>query len=150
MEWSTLEHSYTEKTNDWYASVILIAGALIAVEFLMNDFLLIALTFVATATFILLAARRPEMMHVEIGKKGIRAGNVLYPYITLTAFAIREYHTNERRLILETNGRFVRQHVIPIAEDVDLDRLHTVLSEQLEEKDIHESLSHIFLERLGF
>ena len=40
MEWDALEHSYTEKTNDWYASAILIAGSLIAVEFLMNNFLL--------------------------------------------------------------------------------------------------------------
>ncbi len=49
MQWETPEHRFKEKTNDWYASVILIAGALVAIEFLVNNFLLITLTMVGTA-----------------------------------------------------------------------------------------------------
>ena len=149
MEWSTLEHPYTEKTNDWYASVILISGALIAVEFLINNFLLITLTIIATATFILLAARKPEMMHVEIGSQGIRAGNILYSYHSLDAFAVVEYH-HETRLLLESNKHIMPLIVIPVPEDVDLEELHTVLGQYLEEKELHESLAHLLLEKLGF
>lgn len=149
MEWRTLEHAYIEKTNDWYASVILISGALVAVEFLTSNFLLITLTFIATATFILLAARKPDMMHVEILKKGVRAGNVLYSYHSLDAFAIVEYH-NEDRLLLESNKHIMPLIVIPIPHDVDLDDLRETLSEYLDEKELHESFAHLLLERLGF
>ncbi len=149
MEWSILEHEYTEKTNDWYASVILIAGALIAVEFLTNNFLLITLTFIGTATFILLSARKPEMMHVEILKKGIHAGNVMYAYHSLDAFAIVEYH-HENRLLLESNRHLMPLIVIPIPHDVDPDDIREVLTEYLDEKELHESFAHLLLERLGF
>ena len=149
MEWHTLEHSYIEKTNDWYASVILISGALVAVEFLMNNILLVTLTFIATATFILLAARKPEMMHVEILRKGVRAGNILYPYHSLDAFGIAEYH-HENRLLLESNKHIMPLIVVPIAHDVDIEELRETLAEYLEEKTLHESFAHLLLERLGF
>lgn len=149
MEWATLEHFYSEKTNDWYASVILIAGSLVAVEFLSNNFLLITLTVVATVTFILLAARRPEMMHVAITKTGIRAGNLLYSYHSLDAYAIAEYH-HETRLLLESNRHIMPLIVIPIPDDVDLDELREALNLYLPEKELHESFAHLLLERFGF
>lgn len=149
MEWETLEHIYQEKTNDWYASVIIIAGSLVAVEFLMNSFILITLTIVATIAFILLAARRPNMMHVEVSPGGVRAGNVLYPFGTLDAFTIVEY-PHETRLLLESNRHFMPLIVVPVADEVDTEELREYLVEYLPEKDLHESLPHLLLEQLGF
>lgn len=149
MEWETLEHIYYEKSNDWYASVILIAGSLIALEFLMNNFLLITLTFVATVTFILLAARKPELMHVSITPSGIRAGNLLYTYTSLNGYSIIEY-AHETRLLVESNRHIMPLIVIPIPDDIDLDELRQTLNEFLPEKELHESVPHLLLERLGF
>lgn len=149
MQWTTLEHIYDEKTNDWYASVILIAGSLIAVEFLMNNFLLITLTIIATISFILLAARRPDMIDVEIRKTGVRVGDLLYSYNSLDGYAIAEYH-HENRLLLESNRHIMPLIVIPIPEDVDLDALREGLNEYLPERELHESFAHLLLERLGF
>lgn len=149
MEWDTLEHSYTEKTNDWYASVIIISGSLIAVELLMNNWILIALIMVGTISFLLLAARRPNIMHVTITNKGVRAGNTLYPYSTLDGFAIAEY-AHEERLLLESNRHIMPLHVIPIAGDINSDDVREALSHYLPEKDLQESLPHLIFERLGF
>jgi hypothetical protein len=149
MEWETLEHLYAEKTNDWYASVILISGSLIALEFLMNNFLLITLTFVATVTFILLAARRPELIHVTITPSGIRAGNLLYTFTSLDGYAIAQY-AHDTRLLLESNRHIMPLVVIPIPPEVDLDTLREELNQYLPEKELHESLPHLLLERLGF
>ena len=148
-EWNILEHFYYEKTNDWYASVILIAGSLIAVEFLINNFLLITLTFIGTVTFLLLAARRPEIIHVEIRTSGIRAGNLLYSYDSLDGYAIAE-HDHETRLLLESNRHIVPLIVIPVPDDMDLEELREELGKYLPEKEIRESLAHLLLERFGF
>ncbi len=151
MEWDTFEHSYTEKTNDWYASVILIAGALIAVEFLFHNYLSIVLTFIATVAVILSAAQRPEMIHVDFRKNGIRAGNILYPYSTLDGFTIIEYsRTEERRLLLESTRRMMPLIVIPIAPEIDEEELHEFLAHYVPEKELYESLPHLLFERLGF
>ena len=149
MQWETLEHFYTEKTNDWYASVILISGALVAVEFLSNNFLLITLTIIGTITFILLAARRPEIMHVEISQRGVRAGNILYAFHTLDAYAIAEYN-HETRLLLESNRRIMPLIVVPIADNVDIEELREVMNKHLPEKELHESFPHLLLEKFGF
>jgi hypothetical protein len=149
MEWDTLEHSFTEKTNDWYASVILIAGALIAVEFLFNNFLLIVLTFIGTVAFLLVSSRRPEVVHVELRKNGVLVDKLLYPFQSLDGFAIIEY-ANEHRLLLESNRRLMPLIVIPVSLDVDPEDLHEVLAEYLPEKELRESPLHLLMERLGF
>lgn len=149
MEWEILEHRYTEKTNDWFASVILIAGSLVAVEFLFNNFLLIILTVVGTFAFLLLAVRRPELMHVEVASSGVHAGNILYPYVSLDGFAIVEYPT-ERKLFLESNRHLMPLIVIPVPDDINSDLLRDTLAQYLPEKELHESLPHLLFERLGF
>lgn len=149
MEWDTLEHRYIKKTNDWYASVIVIAGAVIAVEFLVGNFVLIMLTLIGTIAFLLLVARQPNMMHVEIIKKGIRAGNTLYPFSDLDGFAIAEYE-HERRLLLESNRQMVPLYIVPIASEIDADNLREVLSEYIPEKDLREPIPYLLFERLGF
>ena len=149
MEWEALEHSYTEKTNDWYASVIIIAGALIAVEFLINNFLLITLTIIATIAFILMAARRPNMINVQIRKNGIRVGETLYPYQSLEGFAIIEY-TPEKRLLLQSTRTFLPLIVVHIADNIDAEKLHDELSAYLPEKELHESAPQLLMEWVGF
>lgn len=149
MEWETLEHRYTEKTNDWFASVILITGSLVAVEFLFNNFLLITLTFVGTFAFLLLAVRRPELMHVEVRSSGVRMGNILYPYVSLDGFAVAEY-AEEKKLLLESNRHLMPLIVIPIPDTIHQDELRDLLAQYLPEKELHESLPHLLFERLGF
>ena len=149
MEWEVLQHSYTEKNNDWYASVIIIAGALVVVEFMMNNFLLIALTIIATCAFILAAARRPDMMKVEIKKNGIRIEDTFYPYHNLDAFAIIDY-TPERRLLLESTKKMMPLIVVHMPDDLDPEELRAELEQYLPEKELHESLPHLLFERFGF
>jgi hypothetical protein len=149
MQWETLEHTYYEKTNDWYASVIIIAAALMVVELMTKNYLLMTLTFIGAFTFILLATRRPDTVLVEIRKNGIRFGNTLYPYQTLDGFAIIDY-TNDRRLLLESNRKIMPLIVIHLPDDMDTEELNEVLEEYLPEKELHESLPHLLLERVGF
>jgi hypothetical protein len=149
MEWEALEHSYSEKTNDWYASAILISGSLIAVEFLLNNFLLITLTVIATVAFLLMAAKKPDMVHVQIRKNGIRVGEILYPYQMLEGFSVIEY-TPERRLLLQSTRTFMPLIVIHIADDIDVEELHDELAHYLPERELHESVPQLLMERLGF
>ena len=149
MEWEALEHSYSEKTNDWYASAILISGSLIAVEFLLNNFLLITLTVIATVAFLLMAAKKPDIVHAQIRKNGIRVGEILYPYQMLEGFSVIEY-TPERRLLLQSTRTFMPLIVIHVADDIDVEELHDELAHYLPERELHESVPQLLMERLGF
>lgn len=149
MQWDTLEHPEIHHTNDWYASVIIIAGALIAVAFLYENYLLVALIFIGTFALLLLAARKPQMIHVEIRKTGVREGNILHPYQSLDGFSVVEFH-NGHRLLLESNRKLMPLIVISVADTVDADELHDVLAQYLPVKELHESVPHQLMEKLGF
>ena len=97
----------------------------------------------------LTASRRPEMIVVEIRKNGVRAGDTLFPYRDLDAFGIVSY-TPEHRLLLESSRKLMPLIVVHIADDVDIDELREELEQYLPEKELHESLPHLLLERLGF
>lgn len=149
MEWSVEEHTYTEKTNDWYASVLVIAGALAALMFYLKNYLSVVLVVIGTITFLLLAVRRPKTITVKLTNSGVIAGDTTYPYSTLDAFDVFE-HEKVHKIILESKHFFAPLHVIPIADGVDLAEVHDFLSQFLPEKQMHEPLSHQILERLGF
>lgn len=149
MEWDTLEHAEVEHSNDWKASVILIAGALIAVSFLFGNFLLVVLVFIATVALLLMAGRKPEMIHVEIKRNGILAGTLFYPFRTLDGFNVIA-HGDEHRLLLESNHRLMPLIVIPVSDTIDPEDLHEFLSKFIPEKELHESLPHLLMEKLGF
>jgi hypothetical protein len=149
MEWDTLEHPEIHHTNDWYASVIIIAGALIAVSFLYKNFLFVTLIFVGTFALLLLAARKPQMMHVDIRKTGVREGNILHPYQSLDGFSVIEYHDGHR-LLLESNRRLMPLIVISVPSTINADALHDMLAKYLPVKELHESIPHQLMEKLGF
>ncbi len=115
----------------------------------MSNFLLVTLTFIATATFLLMASRKPDMIHVTLQRNGIRAGNTLYTYQSLDGFAIIDY-TPERRLLLESNRTIMPLIVIHIADEINTEDLHEAMAEYVPEKELHESLPHMIMERIGF
>jgi hypothetical protein len=89
------------------------------------------------------------MMRVEIRKTGIREGNILHPYQSLDGFSVVEFH-NGHRLLLESNRRLMPLIVIPIPGTIDHEELHDVLAQYLPVKELHESVPHQLMERLGF
>jgi len=89
------------------------------------------------------------MVHVELRKNGVLVENTLYPYQSLDGFAIIDY-TPERRLLLESTRRLMPLIVIHIADNVDTEDLHEAMAQYVPEKDLHESVPHLLLERFGF
>lgn len=149
MEWDVLEHVHHEKSNDWYASVIVIAGVLVAAELYYGSFVLIALTVVAAVAILVVSSKPPRTIRVSVGGSGVRAGGVFYPYSTLDAFAVIEHHT-EHKILLESVKPYLPLIVVPIAQDVPLEELRNLLAKSLPEKELNEPFAHIVAEYLGF
>jgi hypothetical protein len=149
MQWEALEHTYTEKTNDWYAAVIVVGGALAALMFYFENYLSVVLVVIGTFAFVLLGSRRPKMIKVTLNNSGIIAGKTVYPYASMDAFNVVE-HPREHKIILESKSMFAPLHIIPIANDVDLEAVRDYLAEFLPEKELYEPLAQQLMEHLGF
>jgi hypothetical protein len=148
MQWSTPTAHIQKKTNDWFASLIIIAGALIFVAILTNNYI-IALLVLSTAIALIIAHSAPHVpQNVELRTGGIIIGNTLTTWDSLEAFALQEYYGVPRLLFL-SKKHWIPIISVPIGDDVDVDELRELMEEVLPEKDIHEPFLHLLAERFG-
>lgn len=150
MHWEVLEHPHIEKGKDWYASVVVITASLGALTIIANNWMLFTIIVLATIAFLLLAARPPELLNVDIRKKGVLVDKSFYPYNTLTHFNIIISNSGEHRIILQAEHFFAPLIIIPIAPEVDPDEVHDLLEEYIPVGELREPFLHMFFEKLGF
>ena len=96
----------------------------------------------------LFAARKPNIVNVDIGEKGVRVGNVLYPFKTLKSFWIDEEHREGARLIL-VSQKMIMPYIIIAVEHDDIKELGEFLDTKLKAEPYEESPFQVILDRLG-
>jgi len=146
--WSALEYEHKEKSADWYWALGVIAVAGSATAFLLGNILLSILIVIGAFTLAMYGRRRPEMMDVKLGKRGVFVNDTLYPYNTLKSFWVEE-QDKESKVLIESEKMLMPYIVIPL-NDADPDEVREFLFEYLEEEEHSEPLSHKFMEYLGF
>lgn len=149
--WSALEYEEKDRSVDWYWTVGIVALAVAVGAVFFGNYLFAVLILLAAFTLLLYAARKPHEVSFELGKRGIRINDVLYPYATLRSFWIH-HHDGERRgkLIIQSEKLLMPYLTIPLPDEPDGDVIHALLASYLPEEEHEESLSEILLERLGF
>lgn len=149
MQWSTPTSHLKKKTNDWFASLIIISGALIFVAILLHNYILAALVLSVAITLILIHSAPHKSQNVELRTGGVIVENRLYPWDTLEAFALQEYF-GIPRLILRSKRHFTPIISIQIDEEtIDIEELREVLEGILPEENIHEPVYNLIAEKLG-
>lgn len=149
MEWDS-PHIHSVKDRDWFASLIIITGALVFVISLSHDWILAVLVVsIAFAIISVHAREHGAMVHTQIRTGGILWGDTLYSWKHLDSFSIQEYHGVPRLLALPKK-QLATMIMIPISPDVDLAELHHIVEGFIPfREDLHLSLPQILLEKLG-
>ena len=96
----------------------------------------------------LFGARVPNITSFGISKKGIRAGNTLYPFQILMSFWVLEKE-KETLLLLKSRKFFSAQIEIPLG-DTDPDLVQMFLLDHLLEQEDDESIAQKAMDYLGF
>jgi hypothetical protein len=150
--WDILEYEEKNRSIDWYWGVGIATITIVALAFIFGDILFGILILIAVCSLAYLTIRKPEMVHVEIGQKGIKAGDELYPYHNLLSFWIEreETHPNDRHLLLMSKRKLMPLITIPLPLEFDENILRNKLLENLEEQELQDSRLHKFVEILGF
>lgn len=149
MQWSTPTDHIKKKSNDWFASLIILSGALIFVSILVANYILATL-ILAIAVALIIAHSAPHTpQNIELRTGGIIVDNTLYPWENTEAFAIQEYY-GIPRLLIHSKRQWAPIISIPINEaEVDIEELREMISEIIPERNIHESVLHLIGERFG-
>lgn len=147
--WEAPEHYHVEKGTDWFwvLGILVICGAVAAVFF--GNYLFALVILLAGGVVALRAVKPPRVVPFMVGKRGVRAGEQLFPYSALESFYIDEEDERGPQLLLKSNRMHLPLIIMPIPED-HIEAIETLLHERLPEEELHEPLGHKLLELLGF
>ncbi|HMP67257.1 MAG TPA: hypothetical protein PKA60_00710 [Candidatus Paceibacterota bacterium] len=149
--WEALNHIKTERSGDWFWIVGVIAVGIAILAIFFDNFLFAFLVILATFTAFLLAHSAPRMIKYEINYRGIRIGESLYTFSGLESFWIIDEDGYERdRILFKSKKLFMPIITVPLGEHSDMEEIRNFLLEYLKEDEMHEPLSEILMDRLGF
>jgi hypothetical protein len=149
--WQTHDNFHNgKKTNDWFWGLwIIIAGGIILSFYFGNVlFGIILLLFAITAG--LMANKKPELLQVEITRKGVKINDLLFPYSTLESFWVDDGEVHDKVLLKSTKAMqpFI---VIPFdSTETDPELIRDYLLDYLDEEELEEPFLQKLMETLGF
>jgi len=147
--WNEYDTNSKKKSGDWYFILwtISLSGAVGAV--LLDNMLFGLFLVIAAFAVTIYASRKPKIVEFSVTRKGVRADTLVLPFSTLTHFYIAE-ETAPMYLLLQSKKALMPLFVFPIAEEVDIENLHTFLTNFLEEEVLEIPLHQKVMDRIGF
>ncbi len=88
--WEGREYDHEPKGGDWYATLGIVALALIIAAVLFGQYLLAVLVLVAAATLALPAAKDAPLPPFELPAEGLGVGGEFHAYAKMQSFSILE------------------------------------------------------------
>lgn len=150
ISWEAHDHIEEDKTSDWYWIVSIIAAGMVVLTIFFGNFLLGVLIILSVCTLFIQTNHPPKIIHFEINKKGIRAGEILYPYQTLESFYIIDEDGFERdRILVKSRKPFMPMIVFPLSKEVNQEEASDYLLTYLNEEALSEPTIYKIIKTLG-
>lgn len=151
ISWQAYEHSHTgDKSSDWFWGLGVVSVGAIILSIYFGNILLSIIFFLFTVISIMMAKKKPEIHTFEITRKGVRAGNLLFPYSNLESFWVDDNEYDDK-IIFRTRKAMQNFLIIPFdSTETDPELLRDFLLDYLDEEELEEPLHQKLMEFLGF
>ena len=150
ISWQHHEHPHIEKTSDWFWSVGIVAVGAIILALFFKHYLSVLIVVFFTFISFALAKRKPSLLRFEISRRGVRAGNTLYPFSMLESFWVEDTEFKDS-IFFKSKKPFSPIIILPFdSSETDPELIRDFLLDYLDEEELQEPLYQIILERLGF
>lgn len=150
ISWQHHEHPHVEKTSDWFWSVGIVATGSVILFVFFASYLAALIIILFTLISFTVANRPPELIRFEISRKGVRAGNTLYPYSMIESFWVEDTEFKDS-IFLKSKKPFNPMIVLPFdSSETDPELIRDFLLDYLNEEELQEPLYQLIMERLGF
>lgn len=146
ISWSAFEYEEKERTTDWFwaLGIIVVAGSIASILF--GDYFFAILLILGGISLGFFAVRKPELIHYELGERGLTIKNQLYPYKKIKSFFVRT--ETAPALFIKTSRLFMPIIVIYL-DEVYPERVKAVfISKEVPEEEMKEHISEKIIERL--
>ena len=147
--WEAPEHHHFEKGKDWFWVLWIVAICASLATFFLVNFLLAIQILVGAGTMALLAAKQPEIIEFAVTTRGLRLGDKLYPYSSLSSYCIDEENVLGPQLLVKSKHIYLPLIILPIPIEY-INEIDELLIDRLPEEELEEPLVHKILELFGF
>lgn len=147
--WEAYEFVQKKKRPDWFWALGVIALAGSAVAFIYGNFLFGIFIILATVAMMYFGTAKPHRIKYYIAVDGVHYDGRFYPFERLKSFWMEELG-GEKRVLIKSDKTFLPIMVLPFEDDETGEEIFSILSEVLEQEEIHESHAHKIMDRLGF
>lgn len=147
--WEAPEHHHIEKSADWFWALGLVATAGAVAAFVLGNTLFGIVILLGAATMVLHALHEPKVIPFAVTARGIRIGEILYPYTTLETYCVDEDNERGPQLLVKSGRTFMPLLILPLPEEY-VDEIDDLVGSRLQEEMLEEPLSHKILEFFGF
>lgn len=148
LEWTAPEYEDKERSRDWFwaLGVIVVAGS--AAAAIYGDYFFAALIVIGGVLLGYFASRRPDLVHYELGPRGLRINDRVFPYDSLKSFSVM---TEPKSLFIVHTGRYFMP-IISIPMDPDMgETVHGVMTAmKVPEEKLVPHTSETIMDSLGF
>jgi len=148
ISWQAPEYDHKEKSVDFLWAIGLIALAAAGVAIWRDNNVFAIFILVSGFVLIMFSVRPPQEIEFSISNDGLKAGKDLYPWKSLKGFNAIDGNPYGK-LLVETSKYFLPVYNIPVPADIFED-VRDVFKNIVEKKEIEESRSALFMEKLGF
>lgn len=132
--WQAPEFRHYEKNLGWYVTLsgitVLIVGFFVVVQ---SDYFAAASLAILAILITLFARQKPQIVNIELSGRGIKFGNIMFPYKQLRYFWVVNNQTH-KNVIFHTTA-FLNNTVILELEDQNPDEVREFLLQHLPEHE---------------
>ena len=151
ISWRALDHIKEPKSEDWFWIVGIVAIGIAVLAIFFNNILFALLVVLAAFSSFLLAYSAPREIDYEITRKGIRAGDTMYPFSTIESFWVVDEDGYERdRILVKSKKFFMPMITFPVGDGADLEEVRECLLQYTVEEEMHEPFYERLMSTFGF
>lgn len=151
ISWQAHEHlNHNKKSGDWFWVLTIVAIAAVVLSFYFGNILFGIIIALFAITSGMMVNKKSELMQFEISRKGIRAGDMIYPYSNLESFWVEDGEFEDQILL---RSKKALQPIIVIPFDstrTEAELLRDYLLDYLDEEELDEGFWQKLMEAFGF
>lgn len=148
IKWIAPEHKHKEKSMDFFWTVGIIALLIFVASIWFQNYLFAIFILISSILLIMISNKTPEDIEYKIDTEGISIRDKKYRWKEIKGYFIKKYE-NEANLLIEIDKYFLPIYTIPVPLELTK-KINENLKKILNQKDLNESQSMIFMEKIGF
>lgn len=154
ISWVAPEYDHVEHGADWFWALGIISVSLAVAFVIVGNSLLSIITLIGMGSLLFYSKHGPKMVEYELSKKGVRAGETIYPWESLESFWIVDGHDGSKQIhgpkILITSKKTLMHHIVIPLDELSLEEVHQAMAHMLPEEHQIEPFPDRLMRKIGF